>query len=298
MNRSALLMLPALLSAVPAQACTLWASVTPGGVLLAKNRDWAPDHVQSLRLLRPTGGLAYLGLFADSGRMPGIKAGVNEAGLTVVTAAASGLPRALRDDQPGRQGRIAQILRQSRTVENVVDAAPALFGSARAGFYLIADAREILLVEVGTEGRYRLTQQQQGSLAHTNHYFDAALTGGLDKPGASSVQRLQRIRQLLAETAAPPTLDDFGRFARDSLNGPDNSLWRQGREVTLARWQIALPAGGGPELRVWLDNPGQAEVQQNVRLDATFWQRPAGRLSFPPQKASVSSVADGFITGK
>ncbi|MBE9610465.1 carcinine hydrolase/isopenicillin-N N-acyltransferase family protein [Chitinilyticum piscinae] len=272
MPRSAiLLLLPLLWVPLTSPACTLWGEASSQGVLLAKNRDWAPDHRQVLRLIHPAQGLPYLGLFAVGGREPGIKAGVNQAGLTVVTAAASGLLRALRATQPGKNGQIARILERYHSVAEVVAAAPALFGSARAGFYLLGDAHEMLLVEVGTEGRFLLTRETMGRLAHTNHYFDPDLVSGLDRQGESSVIRLQRIRSLLAGTAGALTLDDLSRFSRDQAAGPDDSLWRSGREVTLAGWQMMLPVHGTPVLRVWLANPGEPEQQREWVLDAAFW---------------------------
>ncbi|MFB9156794.1 carcinine hydrolase/isopenicillin-N N-acyltransferase family protein [Chromobacterium violaceum] len=88
-----------LLAFPPVDACTLWGAAGTAsmeGSLLAKNRDWKPDHAQSLRLLHPEHGYAYLGLYADNGSEPGIKAGVNQKGLAVVATEASSLPRALR----------------------------------------------------------------------------------------------------------------------------------------------------------------------------------------------------------
>ncbi|VEB42527.1 Acyl-coenzyme A:6-aminopenicillanic acid acyl-transferase [Chromobacterium violaceum] len=70
-----------LLAFPPVDACTLWGAAGTAsmeGSLLAKNRDWKPDHAQSLRLLHPEHGYAYLGLYADNGSEPGIKAGVNQ----------------------------------------------------------------------------------------------------------------------------------------------------------------------------------------------------------------------------
>jgi len=101
MNRIKLVALAVLALGLPATACTLWGAANPTGsegTLLAKNRDWRPDHVQSVRLSRPASGLAFLGLYADTGSEPGIKGGVNQAGLSIVSATAGSLPKAVRNE--------------------------------------------------------------------------------------------------------------------------------------------------------------------------------------------------------
>ncbi len=84
----------ALFAAIPGRlcACTLWGAAgsdASGGTIISKNRDWAPDHTQVLKLRRSTKGYSHFGLYAVGGTEPGIKAGVNEKGLTVITASAS-----------------------------------------------------------------------------------------------------------------------------------------------------------------------------------------------------------------
>jgi hypothetical protein len=46
--------LAALPLAAPARSCTLWAvagQAAGGGALIAKNRDWVPDHVQVFKVI-------------------------------------------------------------------------------------------------------------------------------------------------------------------------------------------------------------------------------------------------------
>ena len=49
-------------------------------------------------------GYAYFGLYAEGNDEPGLKEGVNERGLTVITATAGTIPKATRDAQPGKGG--------------------------------------------------------------------------------------------------------------------------------------------------------------------------------------------------
>ncbi|QIY81683.1 carcinine hydrolase/isopenicillin-N N-acyltransferase family protein [Chromobacterium violaceum] len=268
-----------LLAFPPVDACTLWGAAGTAsmeGSLLAKNRDWKPDHAQSLRLLHPEHGYAYLGLYADNGSEPGIKAGVNQKGLAVVAAEASSLPRALRADS-ARHGVLTRLLRDYGSLDEVASAADKLFAQARPVFLLLADAGGLMQVEIGQHGRYRLIRQQSGTLAHTNHYADTSLLDGAQTIGPSSQARLERIRFLLDQHPAH-TLSEFERLSRDRHDGPDNSLWRSGREHTLAGWRIALPAGEPPRLQLTLANPGRAERDGDYALDAAFWAQPARTL--------------------
>ncbi len=263
----------------PVGACTLWGAAgaaSADGTLLAKNRDWKPDHVQSLRLHHPAHGHAYLGLYADTGSEPGIKAGVNEKGLAVVGAEASSLPRALRQDS-SRHGVLTRLLRDYGSLDEVAAAADQLFSQVRPVFLLLADAGGLMQVEIGQHGRYRVTRQQNGTLAHTNHYFDTSLLDGEQKIGPSSQARLARVRLLLDQNPAH-TLAEFEQLSRDRHDGPDNSLWRDGREHTLAGWQLALPAAGAPRLHLVLANPGEPERERDYALDAAFWSQPARTL--------------------
>ena len=73
----------------PAQACTLWSAAgdaAGGGTLLAKNRDFSPDSLGKVVLVRPDEGSAYLGYRALVKGREQLVAGVNEAGLAVVSA--------------------------------------------------------------------------------------------------------------------------------------------------------------------------------------------------------------------
>jgi len=55
---------------------------------VVKNRDWWPDHRHEIKRVTPKPGFRYYGLFATGNDEPGLKAGVNEKGLVVVSATA------------------------------------------------------------------------------------------------------------------------------------------------------------------------------------------------------------------
>jgi isopenicillin-N N-acyltransferase-like protein len=267
-----------MLLGLPAAACTLWGaagSASADGTLLAKNRDWLPDHLQSVRLMHPAAGMAYLGLYADNSTEPGIKGGVNEAGLSIVSAEASSLPKAVRNVGTQRHGLITPILSRYHNLDEVANHADTLFGDAKPVFLLLADSKGLMQVEIGQEGHYAITRSQNGTLAHTNHYFDTSLISESQKIGNSSATRLARVNTLLADNKGPHTLDEFSNISQDHHDGANNSLWRNGKEFTLAGWQIALPANGAPHLHLVVANPEQVEQKVDWKLDATFWAQPA-----------------------
>lgn len=265
-----------LLFPLPAWCCTLWAAAGPdasGGTLIAKNRDWKPDHHQLMKLVRPNQGLAYFGLYAEGNDDPGIKAGINEKGLTVISAS-SNIPKKLRAQQPGKHGVITPILSRYASVAALQNDADKIFSEARANFFMVADRSQILVAEVGLDGQHHIEVIDKGSISHTNHYLDAQLAATYNaRIGDSSSTRLQRIQTLLAESPRPFTVAQFITWSRDQHDGPDNSLWRTGKEHTLASWIVETPANGVPRLHLVIANPGEAETTEDITLDAAFWQK-------------------------
>ena len=255
-------------------ACTLWGAAGEAsleGTLLVKNRDWKPDHVQSLRLVRGKHGMAFLALYADEGRAPGIKAGVNQTGLSVVSASASSLSRAEREEDPARHGVMLALLRDYHNLAEVAQHAQEIFPHAKPVFLLLADPSGLMQVEIGQQGNYNIEMRQRGTLAHTNHYFDTKLLHTAQKIGDSSATRLARINALLQQQSGAHTLAEFGKLSFDQHDGADNSLWRSGKEYTLASWQLALPRKSAPKLHLVLANPGQTQQTSDWQLDAGFW---------------------------
>lgn len=260
---------------LPSLACTLWSAAgadAGGGTLLSKNRDWKPDHTQVLKHGRARGGYAYFGLFAEGNNDSGIKSGVNEKGLSIVSASASSIPKKQRAHQPGKHGVILEILSRYASVDELTADAERLFSNARANHYMISDRKKTLLVEVGLEGAFSLRISDSGILTHTNHYLDAKLNAFNFVIGPSSTTRLTRIETLLAQSPRPLTLAQFATFSRDRHDGPDNSLWRSGKQHTLSSWIVRSPPSEPQRLRVLLANPGEAETLREFTLDEAFWK--------------------------
>lgn len=257
-------------------ACTLWGTAgsdVSGGTIISKNRDWAPDHTQALKMHRSDKGYSYFGLYAVDGTEPGIKAGVNEKGLAVITASASSIPKDRRDNQPHKKHVISHVLSGYANCDEVLAKKDTIFTSIRPMFVMISDRSKIVLAEVGLDGKYALKTAENGYVVHTNHFLEPALAEFNIKIGRSSATRLERIGDLMKTSPRPYTLESLAAMSKDQHDGVDNSLWRTGSKGrTLASWIVAIPTQGAPRLRVVIANPGQKEETHVLVLDESFWR--------------------------
>lgn len=255
-------------------ACTLWSaageSVIGGGTLLAKNRDWVPNHQQQLELspIRAT-GYRYLGLVATGNDMPGLKAGVNSKGLVVVNASP---PSYLERDKSIRRapGIGRKILSECKTVKEALSHHEWFIGPQ---FIMLADANEIAIIELGLDG-LRVQSTKSGVFSHTNHYLEPELVAlNRDKPGVSSVKRLEKIQQFLA-AGEKFDLSNFAQISTSTDGGPDNSLWRTGSKPTstrtLATWIVYNLPSGEALLYLKMANPGKEIKEYRFNLKDVF----------------------------
>ena len=269
--------------AAPAGACTLWSAVgdaAGGGTLLAKNRDNAPEQTDALILVRPETGLACVGLFATVNGRERLVAGVNEAGLSVVSATAGGVPKALRDGPSRVKGLLGRVLSECRSLEDVLSRREWFAGHSPV-IYMVSDHTGAAWIEVGPAdsdgGNVAVRRAASGALSHTNHYLSEELAGQNTRIGASSAARLARIQALLTGPAAAYTLEDFLRMSRDQSAGPDDSIFRTGGTPrstrTLATVAVRTPATGAPVLDVsGFEKPGEPWHVRLV-LDDGFWEQ-------------------------
>jgi len=263
------------LGSQPSSACTLWGAsgtaVEGGGTLVAKNRDWSPDHRQEMVVLKPTSGHRALLLKAVGGAEPGVKAGVNEKGLAIVSATASQVSGTQRKAARQKTELMSFFLTTCASVDELLNQIERL---RRPVFYLAGDRREVALIEVATEGRRSVRRQDSGTLHHTNHYCILDPADLKRKPGASSTQRYTRMGELLKGPAAPFTVEDFIRFSADAVAGPDNSIWRTGssptHKRTLATWLVSVPAAGSPQLYLKTADPGEPEQVCRISVEAAL----------------------------
>jgi isopenicillin-N N-acyltransferase-like protein len=269
---------------LPCEACTLWgatgSSVEGGGTLIAKNRDWAPDHHQELVFLKPPKGYRSLALKVIGGKEPGVKAGVNEKGLIIVSATANQVPSADRYKVQQQKGLLSHLLATCASVDDVLKNLELM---RRPVFYLVGDRKEMAIIEVAPDGNRGVLRKDSGTLHHTNHYCVVAMLDRGRNPSASSSQRFARIAELLEAQKRPFTPEDFIRFSEDQTAGPDNSIWRTGSKPgsrrTLATWVVSVPVSGSPQLYLKTADPGKAE--QVCRLTVEAGLRLSGRGRIP-----------------
>ena len=258
-------------------ACTLWGAagekVEGGGTLVAKNRDWTPTQFQDIRRVVPKEGFRYLGLFATDEEGTGLKAGINEKGLVVVTATASVIPGEKRRTSPPNGISTAEILKTCSTVDEVT---AQLDRFTHIAYYLVADKAKVAVIEVAPGGKVSVRVTENGTLAHTNHYIDEQLRILNKKVSKSSQERYQRIRELLSSDPDGYSLDDFVAFSEDRHAGPDDSIYRTGgsltRSRTLATWIVENPANGAPILYLKVANPDEPQKTLRLSLDESFWK--------------------------
>jgi hypothetical protein len=259
---------------VGAWACTLFglvgSDVSGGGTLVVKNRDWRPDHSQEVAVVAPGFGYRFVGLFARGGDAPGLRAGVNQAGLTVISATAGSIPREERRGAAGLGGRLRRLLAECGSVREAL-ARTDLFQQAKPCMFLLADRREVARVEVAPGGRYVVSHTASAPLFQTNHYLEPSLADANVRIGASSQARADRIRALLEQASRPANLEDLLGMSRDTEGGPDNGIWRTGKAPgvtrTMATFAVAMPPSGPGRLVVRLANPEQPERTLRVVLD-------------------------------
>jgi hypothetical protein len=259
-----------------ALSCTLWSAsgdyvVKGGGTLIAKNRDWVPDHRQVLKTVTPKTGYRYFGIFAEGNDDPGLKAGINEKGLVVVSSTAGSIPAKLRAE-PGRtKNLMVKILREFDGVDSALKDEKIFVGPRNL---MLADGIKIAVVEIGLNGKQAVTVKKEGVLTQTNHYLDEKLLKFNQKIGLSSSLRHKRIEELLRNQGRPYVPDDFIAMSGDREDGPDNGIWRSGstpkRERTLSTWIVHSPVNGSTQLYVKIANPNENEKIHRLKLEDLF----------------------------
>jgi isopenicillin-N N-acyltransferase-like protein len=257
------------------EACTLWGatgrSVEGGGTLIAKNRDWVPDNRQELTILKPAERYKSLALKAVGGTEPGIKAGVNEKGLVILSATAEQVAKAERSRFHQKKGLMSYFLATCASVEDILKNLDLM---GRPVFYMVGDRKELAAIEIGPDGQHSVMVRDSGTVAHTNHYLTLNAQN-LRKPGTSSTQRYARIEGLLKNRKRPFVVEDFVRFSEDRNAGPNNSLWRRGshpkKTRTLATWLVLIPPSGSPQLYFKTANPGEPEEVCRLSVGDALW---------------------------
>ncbi len=246
-----------------AGACTLFGvagrEASGRGPIVMKNRDREDTGRQEAALSTGT-GYAYFALAVRGGKSPGVKAGVNEKGLTVLTASVSSLPARYLRAVPRTHALAAKLLRACATVDEAA-ASPLLRGPA---FLVLADTSSIAYVEVPPEGAPVVRKVTSGHVAHTNHYLDLPAFNRKGAPDDGSHVRLARVSELLGAPGRPLAYADLKRISLDRNAGPDKSLFRTGsapdKPRTLAVWCTDYSDPASPRVELWLKDGAPVSV--------------------------------------
>ena len=252
-----------LLLTAPVEACTLFAAngsvVDDGGTLLVKNRDWEPNQHQVIKFVPSKDGYSYFGLYAE-GTAAGMKAGINEKGLTVVSATAGSIPSKERKNMPNKAGSLTKLLKECASVEEALTRTDLFLGPK---ILMLADKKSVATIEIGPEGKFSIDQKENDYICHANHYVAEDMLNFNKKIGQSSEKRYERICQLLDDASSPFSLDVFLNFSNDRNDGPDNSIFRLGSNPantrTMAVWAVKIPLDSSPEVYVRILNPNEDE---------------------------------------
>lgn len=267
LKRIFLVFVAVLLPAPAVLACTLFGAqgsrVLGGGTLVVKNRDFRPEY-QEMRLVQGS-RYRFYGLYGGTENKMGLKGGVNEAGLAVLSAAASCIPQKERKAMGRNTGALGKLLGRYATVDEALESGIDLGGPK---FFLLADATELAWVEVGNADRVTVRRVRNDTLAHTNFYLSPEFEKLNLKPAVSARKRYARIEELLGSQNAPYILDDLIRYSTDRTEGADNSIWRTGSRgtgpQTLATFGVWLHAGARPDVFVKIRYSPEAQGREDV----------------------------------
>lgn len=222
-------------------ACSIFAAtgdiVEGGGSLISKTEDLNFDYVHTLFKGTSSGYPYYILTCKDSNGQGYDRFGINKYGLAIAGAGASQVKNA-GGEIKGKYDR-DKILRTCKNVPEALAAFPECF--TKPGHLMIADSKEIACIEVGLNGKMSIKRSLNGYLAHTNHYLDTSIVNGINltlSKKSTSVQRLNRINELLSTTQKPLKLSDFIDFINDP-NVTQNGK-APGSEETVARMAIDI----------------------------------------------------------
>jgi len=256
-----------------AYACTIWAvsgsRVEGGGLLIAKNRDWVPNNHTSIRFVKQINRYSYIGLFSKGGKVPGLKAGVNEKGLVVIGATASCILN--RSRYKYKKNLYSSLLKTTATVDEALRKKSWFYGPR---FLIIADKQKIALIEIGTNRISNARVYHNSYAFHTNHYLESHLQKFNFHVSPSSRVRLDRIEKLLKTQSTIFTTQDFIRISEDRNAGADNSIWREGsnprKTRTLAAFIVSITPDGKINIYIKTANPGEQPKVHNINANDVF----------------------------
>lgn len=203
--------------AYKAEACTLFAAngdiVEGGGSLIGKTNDFSGGFKQEVIKDTKHGHPFYALLISLSDGTPRGICGVNQHGLAIVISQASHVKYEDLRKMPGAMNGPA-FLAKCKSVEEALGHPEFMTKPVN---FILADAKEIAYVEVGTNGKWHAHRRTNGGFSHTNHYLDQELQAEQKgKVYKNSVERFIAIKSLMVETPKPLNIENFKNFAQDN----------------------------------------------------------------------------------
>ncbi len=158
------------------EGCTAWAATAPltrdSGPILAKNRDYRPEHLPLQMLARAAPKEGYRYLYLTSAGSPGVfSSGMNEVGLAVADTHVVSL-----DIGPGlaRYSVMMDIVERCATVAEALDYIGTVPHMGE-GNLVLADAKgAVAAVELG-HSRQNVIAPRAGAVVTTNHFTTPGL---------------------------------------------------------------------------------------------------------------------------
>lgn len=263
-------------------ACTTFATFNgaDGTLLMAKNRDNNPDR-QVIEVVAEKGKLKYLALSRQD--VPDfVSAGINEKNLAVfneVTVEYSTLAKGGIADDFSKG-----ILQNYTNAKDVIPDLPKLIAKfPDPVFYQVADAKNILSIEVAPNHKFSYKLVDRGVYAHTNNYQDEKLIKNYPYTSTENVRLLASTTRLnralyLAAQESSNSLQAMQNIALDQSAGTDDSIFRLGNiqnyrsSKSLAFFGVKIDKAGR--------NPGEfsanlyyAGEKYNYVLNQQFWDK-------------------------
>ena len=189
-----------------AQGCTTWAAAgrmtPPEAPILAKNRDYWPDHqqLQCLAFARPKSGYAYL--YLTSAGSPGVfSSGMNEAGLVAADTHVVSL-----DVGPGlpRYAVMMEALEKYSSVEAALEYLINVTHSGNGNILLLDASGDMAVIETSYMVM-GIDRPEDGFLVSANHYVTPPmkqrwLPRGPEDVHGNSLARYDRAVRALRES--------------------------------------------------------------------------------------------------
>ncbi len=175
--------------AVVTEGCTVWATAAPKTKpempMLAKNRDYRPDHLSLQCLAWAQPEHAYRYIYLTSAASPGVfSSGMNERGLVVADTHVQSL-----DIGPGipRYAVMMELLEKHERVNSALDYLKGMRHLGDGNLVLLDAEGNMAVVEAGHSG-VQVLYPQEGYVVATNHFASTPL---LDRWVDSSSERLR-----------------------------------------------------------------------------------------------------------